>query len=119
MKKKTSRKRQAPAGLSVAHGSVYEVVDCTSEEIFYPLGIYPTIDAALAAVMVDSPEEVGCFDHDEWDECVRMEIRERAFGPSGHGKAVWHITWSLSYDATDEKLWARSTSPNAVDEARR
>ena len=94
-------------GLSAATGSVYEIVDCTSEELFYPLGIYLTLDDALAAVMVDSPEQVGCVDHDEWDQSVQMEIRERCIGPSGHGTALWDITWSFSFDAEDEKLWSR------------
>jgi len=118
VKKKTSRKRQAPAGLSVAHGSVYEVVDCTSEETFYPLAIYLTLDDAIAACMVDSPEEIGCVDHDEWDDSVRIEIRERRVGPSGHGRSVWTFAWNYSYDADDEKIWSRRVSPNVKDQPR-
>lgn len=93
---------------------MYEVVDCTSEETFYPLAIYLTLDDAIAACMVDSPEEIGCVDHDEWDDSVRIEIRERRIGPSGHGRSVWTFAWNYSYDADDEKIWSRRVSPNTI-----
>lgn len=93
--------------------SVFEVVDCTQEEVFFPLGVFLTLEAAIAACRVDSPDAFGCGDHDDWEESVRWEIRERLLGASGHGKPVYHISWSFSFDADDEKLWSRRESPQS------
>jgi hypothetical protein len=85
--------------------SVFEVVDASNDETFFPLAIYTSLEDAKAAIAGDDPNDTGCCAHDDWEDFVTLEIRERAIGPSGHGKCVHRVTWSRGYDAGPE--WSR------------
>lgn len=103
-----------PAGSPAPTGSVFEVVDATGDEIYWPLGIWPTLSDAIASLEgCDDPNDFGCHDHDDHDECCVVEIRERGIGWSGEGKAMATLRWTNRYDeSTDEIVWRRE-SPNA------
>ena len=101
------------AALAALSGSVFEAVDATSDEQYWTLGIWPTLEAAIAALEgCQEPSDFGCDDHDDYDEVCVVEIREREVGWSGVGKKRATLTWRSKYDeAADEWKWQRDT-PN-------
>lgn len=99
---------QATGQKSMSTGnSVFEAVDATSDEQYWTLGIWPTLEAALAAFAgCQEPGDFGCDDHDDYDDVCVVEIRERAIGWSGVGKKRATLTWTSKYDeAADEYKW--------------
>ena len=79
----TVAEAKSEATLAAPSGSVFEVVDSSNEETCWTLGIWPTLQEALAAL-----PEVGCNEADEYDEHRTIEARERGIGWGGHGKRV-------------------------------
>lgn len=53
--------------------SVFEIVDASNDEQYWPLGIWPTLEAAKEVLDVQSPEEIGRGDCDESDEYRKIE----------------------------------------------
>jgi hypothetical protein len=84
---------------------VFEVVDATSDEQYWTLGIFPTLPEALAALDGCTPDDLP-GDHGEYDDFCQVEIRERKFGWGGTGKAVCSREWAGEHnDAADEYVW--------------
>ena len=84
---------------------VYEIVDTTSEENYWTLGIYLTLVDALGALGNKLPNKIP-GDHDDYEDLCHIEIRERKIGWSGVGKQVWERTWVRKYEPnTDEYEW--------------
>lgn len=98
--------------------SVFEVVDCTNDENYFPMGLFLSLEDALAQVKdreeppTDDPEEI-----------VRMEVRERQIGKLiwwDNGKTVATIHWIQDYiEAKDEWVWHTPTISFPNDEDRR
>ena len=93
-------------------GSVFEAVDCTSEESYYTMGIWPSLEATIAVLRklgTDAPGE-----HNE-DYCV-VEIRERKIGIldwSETGKVRWKFAWEKTYESSDDgDGWRVKETPN-------
>ena len=85
--------------------SVFELVDCTDDEQYYPLGHWLTLAEALTALNEClSPVDLcsdGCH-----EDCCIVEIREHKIGWSGHGKKVYEREWASEYnEAKDEYEW--------------
>lgn len=100
-----SRQLKAPAASPPVTGSVFEMVDATDDEQYFPLGIWLTLESAMAALdECKEPDDVGsdgCHD----DYC-KVEIRQHGIGWSGHGKKVYQREWISKYDeAKDEYEW--------------
>ena len=94
-------------GCSRSHaliGSVFELVDCTNDETYYPMGLFLSLEDALAQVK-DLKEPPT----DDPEEYVKMEVRERQVGKLrwwDNGKTVATITWIQDYiEAKDEWVW--------------
>lgn len=99
--------------LASASGSVFEAVDSSNEETYWTLGIWLTLQEALAALSVDNPEDVGCNEADEYDEHRTIEVRERKIGWCGSGKRVAKVEWIATWDEpADEYKWARVQTLN-------
>jgi len=98
-------------------GLVFEAVDATSDEQYWTLGIWMTLEAALAELEgCQEPSDFGCYDHDDYDEVCVVEIRERKIGWSGVGKKLATLTWRRKYDeASDEFRWYRDETANPSD----
>jgi len=90
-------------------GSVFEAVDATSDDQYWTLGIWPTLEAAKAALEAcQEPSDFGCVEHDDCDEVCAVEIREREVGWSGAGKKRATLIWRSKYDEDeDEWKWQR------------
>jgi hypothetical protein len=90
--------------------NIYEVVDSTSDENYWTLGIFSTLEEAKREIeLCDEPADLG-GDREENDECCAVEIRERKFGWGGIGRKVAEYWWTSAYDeAKDEYGWIRKT----------
>lgn len=96
-------REQAPVGV------IFELVDNTNDENYWTLGLWHTLEAVLEQIReMERPEDVGCGDHEDYEEHAYFEIRERKIGWSGSGKTVARVTWTGTFDeATDDFKWTR------------
>lgn len=103
---------EAKHGSSAPPCSVFEAVDVTSEESYYTMGIWPTLEAAVSALRARETNAPG--EHD--DDGMTAEIRERKTGIldwSETGKMVWKFVWEKKYDASDDTYeWRVTETPN-------
>jgi hypothetical protein len=85
-------------------GSVFELVDCTNEEAYYPMGLFLSLEDALD--QVKDREEPPTDDPEEY---VKMEVRERQVGKLRYwdnGKTVATIQWIQDYiEAKEDWVW--------------
>ena len=108
----------ANSGTSECAGSVYEVVDASSEETYWTCGIFPTLETAIAAVEeCNDPHDIGGDNSGFNDNYAMVEVRERKFGWSGTGKVRYVREWERAYDeSSDDYSWKKK--PNAPDHRR-
>lgn len=89
---------------------IYEAVDTSDDEAHYPIGVYLTLEDAIAD-MTHNEGEPGFTPQagdGRWDseERATIEIREREIGGFGQGKKVWERTWEQDYsEEMDEYPW--------------
>jgi hypothetical protein len=88
---------------------VYEAVDGTSDEMCFTLGVWVLLEDAMAAFEgVKDPNDIGCHDHEGWEEECVVEIRKREIGWCGAGVRVAMFRWESAYDdGADEHVWRR------------
>ena len=87
--------------------AVYEAVDSTDDERYFPLGIFLTLDEARDAVLLTPPDDLP-DDRDQNDDVCRVDVYERKFGMHGAGKRVFRVRWERTYDeAGDEYRWGK------------
>lgn len=75
---------------------IYELVDATTEESYYPLGLFDSLERAMACAEEHFPQR--------WDVqnegTAVSEVRARKMGLSGGDYAVlWRRLWIYDYDA--------------------
>lgn len=74
--------------------ALFEAVDASGDE-YYTIGIWPTLEEAVDAIMsCVEPSDLGS--DGEPEEYCLVEIRERKVGFGGAGRAVWKRTWKMS-----------------------
>ena len=85
---------------AAARTIIYELVDCTNEETYWPLGLFATRADAIEAI-AGGPASFG--NPTDRDEAITVEIRERTLGwaPLKVGKAVLRKTWVLVFPDDD------------------
>lgn len=95
----------ALAPLSGSPCSIFELVDCTNDETYYPIGLYLDLAEAIRdATHGDSPPS------DDAEDYAELEIRERTIGFCGwgnNGKKVATIKWRQELDEEDDWAWQR------------
>lgn len=93
--------------------SVFEIVDATNDEQYYTVGIWLTLEAALAAIEKCGDNPPG---ENLDDEKITMEIRERKIGVldwSECGSAVAEVFWIKTHRESDDSYeWRREQTPN-------
>lgn len=94
---------------------IYEVVDATDDETYYTIGIYSTLDLALAELdQPEPPQTHHC--HGDWG-IADFEVRRRPVDKwSEHGRTVATVTWRglpLEDDDDDER-WSRTMEVKAL-----
>jgi len=89
------------------HGVIFEAVDRTDEDMYFTVGLWPTLEEAIRAFdNCNNPDEFSDdVDHEEY--CL-IEIRERKIGWSDTGIERAKLEWMREYDEeNDEYIWAR------------
>jgi len=82
---------------------VYELVDATSYEIYYALGLYLSLEEAMVAAE-KSPE---CWSNDA-EDFAKVDIRERAIGWGDDADVVCSVEWNRLYDEDKEEyVWRK------------
>ena len=119
MKDHETQENAALGGTCAADCSVFEIVDSSSDEMYFTCGFFLTLASAIAAIAeCDTPHDLGGDHSDFGDDCAKVEVRERKVGWSGTGKVVYMREWERAYDElTDEYSWKKK--PNAQGEFRR
>lgn len=80
---------------------VYEMVDTTEDETYFTLGIWDTLDEAIAALdSCKSPTDLDVLSC--YDEYVCVEIRERKLGWCSNGKTVYTREWDRVWDEDED-----------------
>ncbi len=65
---------------------IFEVVDATNDEIYYPIGLFASLHDAIKAIKAYGKDEaIGEFS----GLYERIEVRERRIGYCGVGKQVY------------------------------
>lgn len=89
--------------------SVFELVDVTDEEMYYPLGIWLSLEEAIAVVDQCKDDPAALPSPIEYEEYAKVEIRERRIGWSENNLAVFERKWVKDYDAAQDKYcWRRA-----------
>lgn len=99
---KSTGETKPPAGFALVPAGeavdVFELVDATDEERYYPLGLFFDPGRALRAAREHDPRR--------WDSIVEddalVEVRARTAGLSGGDYHVlWRARWTLDFDTND------------------
>lgn len=76
---------------------LYEVIDRTDEDVYYPLGLFLSLEEALSAI--EDAREPDNIVSNDWElDYVVVEIRERRLGWREPGRTVYTHTWQRIYD---------------------
>jgi hypothetical protein len=109
---KNDTKQEDVSPSDAAGGSVFEVVDVSSEETYYTIGIWPTLQGAVDALDKRGDDPPG----DDFDEDSKAcEVRERpvgVFGWSETGRVVAKFQWVKSYEDATFNEWRRVKTQN-------
>jgi len=91
---------------------VYEVVDATSDEMYYPMGVFLLLDEAKNALRIMSKEcsECSITEHGGEDGYEKIEVRQRSVGKlrdNDSGVPVFTMERKCAYDDDeDENIWS-------------
>jgi len=84
--------------------TIFELVEVTEEETYWPLGVFLTLDDAKLEIG-GTPDDFG--NPLDRDECCVVEIRERKIGwhPLQVGKTVHRKAWNMEYPEDADSYW--------------
>jgi len=114
----------SPAGVGLAAPScsehIFEIADVSDEECFFTIGVFLSLEDAVAAIEAKEEPwtlcEAAMFD----GESASMEIRKKKLGildPLNNGDVVWSRKWVNQYEEeSDENKWV--IVPNAQGDSR-
>ena len=87
--------------------TIFEVIDRTDDEMYYPLGIFLTLEAAKKEI-IDYPkdERISEFSQEEFEE---IAIIERKIGWSGNGETVFTLERNEYYSDDDDEFYWETT----------
>jgi hypothetical protein len=88
---------------------VYEVIDVTDDEMYFPVGVWLNLEEALEALDgIENPQELT-DSYDDGESCV-YEVRARKVGFGEMGTRVKRIAWTMEYDErADLYIWTLDT----------
>lgn len=88
---------------------IYEVIDATNDEMYFPLGIFSTLEQAKAAVLKqDEDRESAITEYGSEGEYETVKVLERELNMinGNHGKQVFELSRRCVYiEETDSNLW--------------
>lgn len=89
---------------------IFELLDMTDDEMYFPLGLFLSLEDAIAEIKKDS-DDVGfkppCVDSNDDAEKISLAVRKREVGSLDNGgKEVWEGCWTSEYDEeSDSYIW--------------
>lgn len=87
--------------------SVFEMVDATNEETYSTLGVWRSLEDAVAALdSCKDPDEIMSEGYHDPEKYCRVEINEHKLGWSFGGKLVFRREWRMIHnEKEDEYEW--------------
>ncbi len=83
---------------------VYEVCDTTDDEMYFPMGIFLSLPAAIDGIKSACHAGWPLTEHAEGYE--KITVCEREIGMNGDGKQVYKLERRLEYnEQTDKSKW--------------
>lgn len=87
---------------------VYELCDTTDDEMYFPLGIYESLESVKKVIA--NYDELSIALSDNAEEYEEISVFERLFGMTEHGKKVMTINREEYYnEELDEYEWRTKT----------
>jgi len=94
--------------------SVFEIIDQTNDEMYWPLAVFPTLKDAKEAIS-DWPNDDHISEFNYEDEFEVIHIVERKLGWSGAGRVVYKLERITTYnEEEDEYYWTTTKSEDVV-----
>lgn len=96
---------------------VFELRDITDDETYYSIGVYSTLELALAALDVPEPPET--YNELDWWDQITFSIRQRPVDDySENGREMATVTWTRLplEDDDDEQRWKRAVTIASEEE---
>jgi len=105
MMKKTNAEASASRHCS-ADGCVWELVDESHDEIYWPIGIFrDAVEASLAVGrVIDQTGVPPCEGRNDAD-VITLALRQRRFGLHAVGDLVWRRHWLRAWDTDGVAVW--------------
>lgn len=87
---------------------MFEVIDHTSGEVYYPVGTFPSLEIAVNEIekflKSHGAPPLSAYSFDDHD-CCEIHIREHNYG-WGEPKTVWKKEWRRTWsDDEDDGTW--------------
>ena len=83
---------------------IYEVCDTTDDEMYFPMGMFLSLESAIAGIKSACCEDWPLTEHA--DEYEKIVVREREIGMHGDGIQVYKLERCQEYnEETDESKW--------------
>jgi len=96
---------------------MFEIADVSDEECFFTIGVFLSLEEAVAAIEAKAEPWQLCESAMFSGEYAAMEIRKKKLGildPLNNGDVVWSRKWNNVYDEDkDDDDW-RVIIPNSV-----
>ena len=85
---------------------IYEVVDTTNDELYFPMGLFLSLDEAKAAILNGATDsESPMTEYGGEGDCEQIEIREREIGWSEQGVTKFTLNRQNKYDEEGDANW--------------
>lgn len=81
--------------------AVYEVIDQTSDEIYYSLGIWLSLEDAVGSIAGKDVDSVDVYGN-SGDECFSAVIKKHEVGWSQGGVEVYKVVWENVYNEEED-----------------
>jgi len=98
--------------------NIFEIVDVSDEEAYFTIGIFLSLQEAIAAIEAKAAPWTLCDNAMYAGDYASIEIRSRRIGldPLNNGAVVWKRAWNNVYDEDkDDNDW-RVIIPNVRGE---
>ena len=89
----------------------YEVINATDEDMYFPMGMFSSKEAAISAIMEAAEPDAAVTDNPDDFEIIK--ILERHEGWSDNGVLVFTLEREGAYSTEDEDIfiWSNKIKP--------
>jgi len=90
--------------------NVFEIADVSDEEAYFTIGVFLSLEEAVAAIEAQAEPWTLCDSAMFAGENASMEIRRKKLNvldPLNNGEVVWSRKWvNLYHEDSDDNVWA-------------